>query len=39
MKIKGFSIGIVYIVQMVGITCIKAEALLSPDGELSALKV
>ena len=38
MKNKGFSIGIIFLVLMVCTTCTKDEALLTPDGELSALK-
>jgi hypothetical protein len=38
MKSKGFSIGIIFLVLMVCTTCTKDEALLTPDGELSALK-
>jgi hypothetical protein len=38
MKTKGFSIGIIFLVLMVCTTCTKDEALLTPDGEPSALK-
>ena len=38
MKTKGFSIGIIFLLLMVCTTCTKDEALLTQDGELSALK-
>ncbi len=38
MKTKGFSIGIIFLVLLVCTTCTKDEALLTPDGERSALK-
>ena len=38
MKTKGFSIGIIFLVLLVCTTCTKDEALLTPDGENSALK-
>ena len=38
MKTKGFSIGIIFLVLFVCTTCTKEEALLTPEGEPSALK-
>jgi hypothetical protein len=38
MKMKGFSIGIIFLLLLVCTTCTKDEGLFTPDGETSALK-
>ena len=38
MKTKGLGIGIIFLLLMVCTTCTKDEALLTPEGESSALK-